>query len=337
MPYQTNADTPADVRRRHSGRCLTIWREVFNDTLDRHNDEGRAFATAETAAKQCEASKAMNAVKFADGSDNIVEGLAIPFGGPLAGKDRHGEDFGPDTDLALDWFPNEGRPALYQHGLDDALKTTVVGRQIEREPIDEGHWVKVQLDKRNRHYASLQKLISDGALSFSSGAVPHLVQTRKDGHIERWPWVELSFTPTPANDYAGVYAVKTADAIEHIAAAKAEVPDALKEAIEYWAGTEPDLPERMEAVSAEVNSYLDRTAYHAGVRAKAGRTLSAANRARLARTIEAGESLAETLAALRELLQDTDPDKANQAAKDLAVLERVRFERLRAQALGVQL
>ena len=57
----------------------------------------------------------LQALKYAEGSDDIIEGLAIPFGGPNRGKDFDGEDFGPDTDFALDWFP-QGRPLVYHHG-----------------------------------------------------------------------------------------------------------------------------------------------------------------------------------------------------------------------------
>jgi len=57
MPFAENSDTPPDVRRRFSGHCLTVWREAWNDTFERHGDEGRAFATAEQAGIQCEDSK----------------------------------------------------------------------------------------------------------------------------------------------------------------------------------------------------------------------------------------------------------------------------------------
>src|SRR5574338_142923 len=118
-----------------------------------------------------------HAVKFVAGSDNLIEGLAVPYGGPFSGKDLHGESFGPDTDLALDWFPNEGRPALFHHGLDPELKTSVVGRQVEREERDAGHWVRVQLDRRNRYFDQIKQMVDEGALSFSSGSIGHLVKT----------------------------------------------------------------------------------------------------------------------------------------------------------------
>lgn len=270
-----------------------------------------------------------NAVKFVDGTDNIIEGLAIPFGGPIGGKDRHGEKFVPGTDLALDWFPEEGRPTLYQHGLDPTIKTELVGRQISRELVDEGHWVKVQLDKRSKHLASLAKLVEEEALSFSSGAVPHLVVTGKDGTIERWPWTELSLTPTPANDAASVYAVKTADAIEHLAASRVTIPDALKQALDEWPGAEPDLDDLIEAASAKITNLIEQASHHAGVRAKASRGLSAATRTKLTGRLE---NLEEMASLIRDLLA-ADPAEARQvaekAAQAAAIAEAVRYQQQR--------
>jgi hypothetical protein len=224
----------------------------------------------------------MHAVKFADGSDNIIEGLAVPFGGPFGGKDLDGESFGPDTDLALDWFPEEGRPVIYHHGLDEGMKTALVGRQIGREIQDAGHWVKVQLDKRNRYFEQIAQMVRDGLLSFSSGSIPHLVATDESGSIKSWPWVELSLTPTPANPDAAVYAVKASDAIEHIAAVRSTVPEALKAAVDpiedgfteptHEGGTEAEsLADHSERVSREVKAWVERLSSRMDAREREGR------------------------------------------------------------------
>ena len=224
----------------------------------------------------------VHAVKFADGTDNIIEGLAVPFGGPFAGKDLDGESFGPDTDLALEWFPEEGRPVIFHHGLDEGIKTALVGRQIAREVTNIGHWVKVQLDKRNRYFEAISQMVNDGLLSFSSGSIPHLVQTDEGGSIKAWPWVELSLTPTPANPYASVYAVKLTDAIEHIASIPGTaVPPALKAAVdaiedgftEQTPGdSEPEpLADHSERVSREVKAWVERLTTRVQARTQEGR------------------------------------------------------------------
>lgn len=267
-----------------------------------------------------------NAVKFAEGSDSIIEGLAIPFGGLayLGGKDFHGETFGPDTDLALDWFPNEGRPFLYGHGLDPEIKATVVGRQISRTLTKAGHWVQVQLDKRSRYMADIQSLIDAEALSFSSGAVPHLVKTTDEGRIKSWPWVELSGTPTPANPDAAVYAVKSADAVEHLSAVKAA--DALRSIIESEGGSESEpFASHAERVSALVDAFAERAASREMARAKSGRSLSAANREEIREVIESIDRLNERRAPLAGLI----------GSSKAAEIEYLRFLREEARANGV--
>lgn len=259
------------------------------------------------------------AVKFVDGSDSIIEGLAIPYGGPayLGGKDFHKEKFTAETDLALDWFPNEGRPFLFGHGLDPEIKATVVGRQIERTAMEVGHWVRVQLDKRSKYLAHIQALVAEGALSFSSGAVPHLVKVDGNGHIKSWPWVELSGTPTPANPDAAAYAVKAADAIEHLSAVRAEVPDELKNAVEPAAPVaEPTYAELTEQVAAQVKAWAQATEDRIAFRAKDGRSLSDANLA----------AVRDAHVALSEALKVAERTPAAQAEVQSLYLEFLRTE-----------
>ena len=270
----------------------------------------------------------MNAVKFAEGTDNIIEGLAIPFGGPFAGKDLDGEDFGPDTDLALEWFPEEGRPVIYHHGLDEGMKTALVGRQIAREVQDAGHWVKVQLDKRNRYFEHIAQLVRDGKLAFSSGSLSHLVQAEKNGHIKAWPWVELSLTPTPANPDAAVYAVKASDAIEHIASVPGtDVPAPLKAAVDAIedgfteqtpeGDSEPEsLADHSQRVLAEVKAWVERIEARAEFRAKSGRELSKAN----------VEALRAAHRLIGELLERNDKPSEDEAEASKAVAEYLRLE-----------
>ena len=151
----------------------------------------------------------MLAVKFAPGRDDVIEGPGIPYGGPHQGKDLSGEFFTKKTELCLDWF-NE-RPLLFHHGLDEDAQTTVVGRvKSWQVKGNVGLWTQAQLDRSNAYFDAIKDLVKKGKLFFSSGAMPHLVETNKStGEIIRWPWVELSLTPTPCNLYATVDQVKS--------------------------------------------------------------------------------------------------------------------------------
>src|SRR5689334_20331145 len=51
---------------------------------------------------------------------------------------------------------------------------------------------------RRRYVRVVQRLVDKGVLAWSSGSLPHLVEVADDGHIQRWPIVEGSLTPTPA-------------------------------------------------------------------------------------------------------------------------------------------
>lgn len=172
------------------------------------------------------------AVKFVDGSDDVIEGLILPFGGVLNGQDLTGSHFTKDTEFCLDWFAGgAGRPGLYAHGFDPALKASVVGREVKNWADDKGRWMQAQLDKRHEYFAEIKELVDRGALSFSSGAVDHLVEiAQKSGAIKMWPWVEWSLVPNPAHPGAAVYSLKSAEAVEHLAVIGIEIPDAIKEA-----------------------------------------------------------------------------------------------------------
>lgn len=168
----------------------------------------------------------------------VVSGLAIPYGG----KDLDGEHFDASTDLHLEWFPSEGRPVFFHHGLDGDLGTAVIGRQTALKITADGAWVEVQLDKRSKYVERIRALITKGALGFSSGAMAHLSRALKEtGRIVSWPWVELSLTPTPAHPKAVVYAVKsTAEAIAHLGAVGTAIPIQLRE-LDYVDSTQVDL------------------------------------------------------------------------------------------------
>ena len=142
------------------------------------------------------------AVKFiGDPDDGVIEGLAIPFGGPVeGGRDLEGDKFTKDTAFHLDYFAT--RPVLYNHGTDKTLGTEQVGTQTEFKLVDDGLWARVVLDRSSRYWAKMKELVGKGVLFFSSSAMPHLVRRDRAGYVKSWPVMELSVTETPANPYA---------------------------------------------------------------------------------------------------------------------------------------
>lgn len=133
-------------------------------------------------------------LKHLDASGRIGGYLVV--WGNAEQRDLQGEFFTPETELGLEWY--DRRPVLFHHGLDGKVKAAVIGT-IDTLVADEtGVWAEAQLDLRQRYVRTIQKLIDKGVLGWSSGSLPHLVDITADGVIRRWPIVEGSLTPTPA-------------------------------------------------------------------------------------------------------------------------------------------
>ena len=134
-------------------------------------------------------------LKAINAAEGRVGGYLVVWGNPQQ-RDLQGEYFSPESELGLDWY--DQRPVLYHHGLDGNMKAAVIG-VIDRLKADAtGVWAEAQLDLRQRYVRTVLKLVEKGILGWSSGSLPHLVDVAHDGHIKRWPIVEGSLTPTPA-------------------------------------------------------------------------------------------------------------------------------------------
>ena len=138
----------------------------------------------------------MDAVKFVNRKEGLIEGLAIPYGGPMDGRDLDGEAF--DKNTALGDLYGVGSPVIYSHGIDDTLGYTRIGSSKEITVRDDGVWLQSQLDKASEYAETVAALVDAGALAYSSGAIPRGITKNASGLIEAWPWYETSLTPTPA-------------------------------------------------------------------------------------------------------------------------------------------
>lgn len=127
-----------------------------------------------------------------------VGGYGVVFTGPEE-KDLQGEYFTPETNLWLEHYPVV--PVLYHHGLDKTLGKRVIGKAIPRRDA-KGVWYEAQLQLRDQYETLIMELVKTGALGYSTGSLPHLVERAPDGKLLSWPVAELTLTPTPA---AGPY------------------------------------------------------------------------------------------------------------------------------------
>lgn len=117
-----------------------------------------------------------------------IGGYGVIFGG----EDLEGEQFAADTDFMPELVPV--KLVLYDHAMGEIKH--VIGKASER--LDEiGIWVEAQLDRSKEYVDAVLKLVEEGVLGWSSGSIGRLVE--RDGkNIKRWPIVEYSLTPTPA-------------------------------------------------------------------------------------------------------------------------------------------
>ena len=145
----------------------------------------------------------MDAVKLVDVSKGLIEGFAIPFGGPMpGGKDLDGEAFSKDTELYLDAY--DKRPVLYFHGMDKAVGPGPIGTEVKWEQRDGGIWLEAQLSKSGQYQEYILDLAKRGLLGYSSAANPHSKVVSASKMIERWMWMETSLLPIPANPFGMV-------------------------------------------------------------------------------------------------------------------------------------
>lgn len=152
--------------------------------------------------------RAFTTVKSLSEDGTRIGGYLLIFS-DAAHRDLQNEYFTKRTDLGLDYYSR--RPVLYHHGLDKDAGGDLIGVIDTLAPDEVGVWCEAQLDKHHRYLDALKQLIARGALGWSSGSLPNLVQKSADGEIVRWVLVEASLTPTPAQPYhTTIHAIKSA-------------------------------------------------------------------------------------------------------------------------------
>jgi hypothetical protein len=130
-------------------------------------------------------------------SDDHFRLLAIPFGGPIGGKDLDGEYFSKNTDIKPEWFSE--RPVLWHHGQDSLMADHTVGKATDLVQEDDGWWVDVWMKHGDRRADLVNRLRAKAPLYGSSGTISYLRKASTDGEILVWPFVEQTLTTSPQN------------------------------------------------------------------------------------------------------------------------------------------
>jgi hypothetical protein len=132
--------------------------------------------------------------------DNHFRLLAIPFGGPVKGKDLDGEFFSKRTDIKPDWFAE--RPVLWHHGQDSVMGDSVIGKAVDLTLDEDGWWVDVWVKHGDRRAELVRRLAEKTPLYGSSGTIAYLKKAAPSGEILVWPYVEQTLTTSPQNTYS---------------------------------------------------------------------------------------------------------------------------------------
>lgn len=91
-----------------------------------------------------------------------------------------------------------GVPFLFNHATDEVLKSSVIGVVDTLEEDDVGLWFEAKIKEHELYKEFVKPLIDKKALYPSSGALPGGVKVKKNGHIKRWPIIEVTGTHVPA-------------------------------------------------------------------------------------------------------------------------------------------
>ena len=138
-------------------------------------------------------------IQFKTGSTDRIGAYAVLWGSETK-KDLDGEFFTEKTEELTKIFDAVGKlPLLYQHTADAVLKTHVLGIVDTLKADSVGLWYEAQLLMSSEYDEWVKKLIQSGKLKTSSQTFPNAKDSNKTtGEITRWPIVEITATPTPA-------------------------------------------------------------------------------------------------------------------------------------------
>lgn len=127
-----------------------------------------------------------------------VGSYCILWGAPHM-KDLTEEYFTKETEELTAIFDGVHRlPALYNHSLDNAMKSRVVGVVDTLKPDNIGLWYESQMKMADEYDKLIMDMVRKGRLKTSTQTFPVARRVESDGRISRWPIVEITFTPTPA-------------------------------------------------------------------------------------------------------------------------------------------
>jgi hypothetical protein len=143
-------------------------------------------------------------------------------------RDLHGTYFTKDTYLGA--HQGDGVDVLFHHG--QPLRTTRRMTEQQKKALDAfkdhifspaktkrdevGLFTEVVLDMSDEYERAVYGLVKSGKLGWSSGSTWHMVKATDDGEITRWPIIEISLTPQPAEKLNKAVTLKAIESLKFI-------------------------------------------------------------------------------------------------------------------------
>ncbi len=123
----------------------------------------------------------------------VIDILGLPYGGPMMGKDLHGEFLTPRT--VTEKVIGDTIPTSYFHGLTPEGirdKTPEFFEKAELVRVDEkGGWFRVKIDFAKKHANRILKSLENGTLRGSTGIAGNLRMAKPNGELTLWVPGEL--------------------------------------------------------------------------------------------------------------------------------------------------
>ena len=210
----------------------------------------------------------MEPIKATILDDDHFRLLAIPFGGPIDGRDMDRQRFTPATNIYPRLFGE--RLVDWHHRKDPWMKGTILGKAIlDDEPEDDGWWVEVWLNHGEKRVNTIRRL-ADAAAKRGTGveiwgsSEALWSKSNADGEITEWPYWRQTLSTSPQNTHSVVRPAMKA-VLDDFDAAGIAIDDRLRSFV-------ADL----DALGVDLRS----TSLGESV-AKAGRVISGRNEARI--------------------------------------------------------
>jgi len=144
-------------------------------------------------------------------------------------RDLYGDYFTKDTYLGA--HEGNGVDVLFHHGLPlyttrrmsdeqkkalEAFRNHIFSNTAKSKKDDVGLFTEVVLDMADEYEKAVYGLVKAGKLGWSSGSTWHMVKRTDDGQITRWPIIEISLTPQPAEKLNRVATLKTIESLKFV-------------------------------------------------------------------------------------------------------------------------